>query len=415
MGISFFSSILTARVLGPEGRGIVAAVQLAATLSSEISQLGLSAAFIYRVRTTTETHPLTTLGSCAALVALTSALTSATIAHQSGGIIASHAGLTLCLSLGLAVYTFFQNSLQVEPSLNYYNAYRILNGVGCLFLFLGLWQFYSLTPVAALAAQTATTYIVLAFSTTSLVTLLIKDRQRLEGNARTQPNIGRTLIWGFKYHATSLTGLAINNIDKLVIYFRASLGDLGAYAAAYAVSRTITVFQQSISTTLFSRYAGESEELLDSATAFCFRMTFLPLLALSIALGLASNWLLYFLFGSQYVSIAPAFAVLLIDSVFAGSSWVLAQRFNASGRPAVVFARQVPSLLFVAATIPFLPDSNLPLWIALSVLSGSVIRLWLSMAMYRWVLNRPAPNVMPRKQEVLQAIKLLSGWSRTRG
>lgn len=404
--LGFATTLIAARGLGPDGRGILAAILLSATLVGELAQLGLAPAFVYGMRAYPGFPANATLMRCICLIAAVAAVTALISTHLIGGIVSSMQGTVVALTIGIALFSFLQNALQIDPSLKFYNAFRLLNAAGLVSILAALWSAGMLSATTALHAQAALLFTMALAAGVALFRFSAEHQPENRQGHPAHSAFARTLRYGGTYHVATLSGLMINNVDKIVLYFRGSIGELGAYAAAYAASRALTMLQQSISTTLFAHFAGADEKNLDRTTSFCFRVTFLPLLIVASITAVASPSLMRILFGSAYIMVAPAFAVLLIESVVGGASWVLAQRFHASGRPMAVVARQLPSLLTILIATPFLPPENLTLWIALTVLAASLIRLILSLAMYKLILHQPVPALLPTGEDFKRARKM---------
>jgi antigen flippase len=121
-----------------------------------------------------------------------------------------------------------------------------------------------------------------------------------------------------------------------------------------------------------------------------------------------SPLLIPLVYGKAFASMAIPFAILLFECVIAGASWTLAQRFNAGGRPGLVFFRQFISVIPVFAALPFLPHENIHIYLSGLMLIGAILRLVVTLGIYPFVLAEPMPRMLPYRADITSALKLLS-------
>ncbi|RZS47485.1 O-antigen/teichoic acid export membrane protein [Sphaerotilus mobilis] len=208
-------------------------------------------------------------------------------------------------------------------------------------------------------------------------------------------------IYAGHQHITALIGVLLSNIDKIVILEIGRPDEVGFYALAFALSRQIAMVQDSVSISLFSRYAGKDNSTLSENVLKAFRTTFMPMLIVSTLAALASPWMIPTIFGSAFAACALPFSILAFEAVIGAGSWTLAQRFNAGGRPGLVALRQVTSLLPVFIGIFFLPEQDESSYLASLMLLGSFTRLLATILIYPLVLKEPPPRLLPTKQDLL--------------
>lgn len=403
--VGFFTSVITARILGPEGRGLLSAALLIATLAAGLSQFGLANSFIYhrgagRKFGYEKLLALSLLFICATATALAVA----------GTRVSEYAGLHehFALILGLAGFTAAQNYLmtlsQLRANLGFFNLMRF-----------GLVFGNALGLLVLLAVSSAIGYEDILYAQLLVVAVLVPIglawAQRAIADPATPP-AGEDGRWpgifryGLNHHGTVFLGIVLLNFDKIVLLKMGTVVQYGFYALAFTTSRLIGALQEAVSTALFARFAGKDVEQLSLGVRTAFRVTFLPMLLVA-ALGAAfSPWLIVLVFGQAFAPMAAPFSVLLFECVIGGASWMLAQRFNADGRPGMVFVRQLVSVLPVFAAIPFLPEHNIHLYLAGLMLMGAVLRLLVTLMLYPLALKEAVPDLLPRMAD-LRALRLL--------
>ena len=107
------------------------------------------------------------------------------------------------------------------------------------------------------------------------------------------------------------------------------------------------------------------------------------------------------IFGSEYYDAIHPFGILVFECVISSTGWILAQRFNVSGKPGLVLLRQIISILplFLISIFPI--DGSVVIYISLILLSCSLLRLLITIIQYKFVLNEPIPSFIPHKRHYL--------------
>jgi O-antigen/teichoic acid export membrane protein len=403
----FFSSVITARILGPEGRGLLSAALLIATLAAGVSQFGLANSFIYhRGAGWRFGYEKLLAGSLLAICLLAAVLAAAGLGlseypelHGQLPLVAGLAGFT-------AAQTYLMTLSQLRAGLGFFNFMRFGLVFGNVLALLALLAFAgSIDYRDILHAQLLVAAILVPIGLLWARQVLVErvaDGTRAEEEGR-----WRDLFrYGLNHHGTVFLGLVLLNFDKIVLLKMGTVVQYGYYALAFTTSRLIGALQEAISTALFARFAGKDVEHLSAGVRAAFRVTFLPMLLVA-ALGAAlSPWLIVLLFGAAFAPMAAPFSVLLFECVVGGASWMLAQRFTAGGRPGMVFVRQLVSVLPIFAAIPFLPEHNIHLYLAGLMLMGAMLRLLVTFALFPLALKESVPEILPRMAD-LRALRLL--------
>lgn len=404
--ISFISSVITARILGPEGRGLLSAALMIGSLAAGVSQLGLANSFVYHFGAARAFPYLRLLFFSLLAVGLVAAALAWGGVHLSDkpqlwlvlpGILA----LALCM----ATQTYFFSLSQLHADLHFFNQLRFSLVLFNLVLLLPVvWIFDTVTFQQLLYAQ------LLVAAGLTLVGLYWARKNRVwrmdEATASAAPV--EIVRYGLHQHGTVLLGLLLLNYDKLVLLNRGSLVEYGYYALAFGTSRLIGAVQDAVSVALYARFAGKDIEQLGEKVRTAFRLTFLPMLLLAAIGAALSPWLIVGVYGHKYAAMALPFSILLFECVIGGASWTLAQRFNAGGRPGLVLVRQFISVVPVFAAMPFLPEKDVYVYLALLMLAGASLRLAVTMIMYPGSLKEPVPSVIPTRQDLRMVRALLT-------
>lgn len=406
-GIGFFASVITARILGPEGRGLLSAALLVATLAAGVAQFGLANSFVYHKgagRRFGYGHLLVVSLLFVSVLAVVLAM----IGLQMSGDARLRGQLVLIASLAgcVAAQTYLMTLSQLHAGLGFFNLMRfgLVGGnlAGLLFL-LAAFDAIDFRQIV-IAQLVVAAGLVFAGLVWANKTLPQPDT----------PSQGRTTRWrevffyGLSHHGTVFLSIVLLNFDKIALLKMGTMVQYGFYALAFTTSRLIGAVQEAISTALYARFAGRDLEQLSQGVKAAFRITFLPMLVVAGIGAALSPWLIVQVFGDAFASMAAPFAILLFECVIAGASWMLAQRFNAGGRPGIVFVRQLISVLPIFLVLPFLPQQNIHVYLSALMLIGAVLRLAVTLGLYPLILKEGIPGLLPTPSDLRTLRTLLS-------
>lgn len=350
----------------------------------------------FRVAYDTSSAITTALSVCMALVAFNFFLK-----QETTGI-----WMAACYAAAVSLTVFCGFCAQLESSLRAYNTARLALPVLVL---LSL----------ATAAATNSMNLRVAIATQALATLLVAsgtwaylrwELRRTHGESNPTTDIGpagagTTLVkLGLKFHATTIAGILATNVDKIYLISRATASDLGIYSIAFSTSRILSSLYESMATSLYSRYGGHSDPNSTDVVIQVFRATFIPMMTLAIALGLIGPALIPLVFGHKFSGAAIPFAILLIESILSGSSWMLAQKFNIDGKPGLVAIRQIASIAPILIAVPFLPNHNLISWLAFVMAISGCFRLFLTIFFMMKLEKSSLRDLTPTLRESIDLI-----------
>jgi O-antigen/teichoic acid export membrane protein len=404
VALGFVYSVMLARMLGPEDRGIYGSILMIATLISGISQLGLAQGYVYKSRKTNKNAFAFLLYSCAVITLISLLTLWLTHAYFMPIELAPFYFLVVLLALLTSLNSFFQNSAQIDTKLYSYNVMKamipIINIILLCLCFYLLNNYLSV--ITCVFIIITTTLISLAFLGNST---LIKEWHNAQ---KSSLKIKNAIGYSLKIYGISLVGIFINSIDKIVLLANGTMQEFGIYGVAYGLSRLIGIIPETISTIIYSRFAGYSEKELSEFINITFSCLFLPLLSVCIILAGLSTWFIPLIFGPEYKDSILPFIFLLCECVIASLGWLLSQRFNASGRPGLVLLRQIVSIIPLILICFYDFHQNILITVSVALLVSAILRLIITLLVYRKILNEPPPRLYPTKIEIkliLTAIK----------
>lgn len=405
--LGFLSSVITARILGPEGRGLLSGALLIAMLSANASLFGLANSFIYHKGAG---RPFDYRGFMI-LSLLFVAVFSVLLAWLGMGItgeaqLHDQIGLILLMTGVSAGQGYFYGLSQLHDRLRFFNLMRFLLIAGNLLLLLLL----VLTLDEVHFKDILIAQIVVSGLLTVLGIFWAKKHEVWNGVAPGgEPATWRSVLgYGASHHGTVLLSLLLVNFDKIALLSIGTIVEYGFYALAFTTSRLIGAVQEAVSTALYSRFAGRNVDELSHHVRGAFRLTFVPMLILAAIGAALSPWLIVWVYGESFASTTIPFAILLFECVITGASWTLAQRFNAGGRPGLVFVRQLISVLPVFLALPFLPRQDIHIYLSALMLVGAALRLIVTLGLYPLALKERIPKMLPTSSDCVAAFRLFT-------
>ena len=403
------TGILTARALGPSGRGELAAMILWPLFMASATTLGVPSSLIYHLRKhlgsgAAECNRLVTGGFVMAMVMGVLAAAVAALAlpwwlHQySPGVI--RAAQWFLMTVPLCSVTLAGRAvLEAEHDFSASNAIQILTPLvtlAGLLVFLGI---HLLSPYTAAIAYIAASLPAFGYMLSRI------HRTGLRAARIRFAVMRRLLQYGIRSYGIDLLGTLALQVDQVLVVSLLSAGAMGSYVVVLSLSRMLNVFQQSVVMVLFPKAAGHPADTVIAMTGNAVRTSGLVTAVCGVFVCLTGPTLLRLLYGAEYVGAVDAMRILVLEAILSGVVFVLAQAFMALNRPGVVTILQAVGL---SLSIPMM------LWLiprygiygaAISLLVSTMARLVFVTAGFRIFLKVSPPRLLPGWND----IRLLAG------
>jgi len=403
------TGILTARALGPAGRGELAAMILWPLFMASATTLGVPSSLIYHLRKhlgsgAAECNRLVTGGFVMAMVMGVLAAAVAALAlpwwlHQySPGVI--RAAQWFLMTVPLCSVTLAGRAvLEAEHDFSASNAIQILTPLvtlAGLLVFLGI---HLLSPYTAAIAYIAASLPAFGYMLSRI------HRTGLRAARIRFAVMRRLLQYGIRSYGIDLLGTLALQVDQVLVVSLLSAGAMGSYVVVLSLSRMLNVFQQSVVMVLFPKAAGHPADTVIAMTGNAVRTSGLVTAVCGVFVCLTGPTLLRLLYGAEYVGAVDAMRILVLEAILSGVVFVLAQAFMALNRPGVVTILQAVGL---SLSIPMM------LWLiprygiygaAISLLVSTTARLVFVTAGFRIFLKVSPPRLLPGWND----IRLLAG------
>ncbi|MEW5985863.1 MAG: oligosaccharide flippase family protein [Chloroflexota bacterium] len=397
--------ILAARLLGPAGRGELAAAIVWAGVLGTVAQLGMPQALIYHTARDAEATP--------------------TIFTTALGLLLAQSAAVILLGQLLVSLTLARWQPAVAPAVRYY-----LLSIPCTLLSTylcaiaqGLRRFHLASLVRTAMAATYILALVVAFAwrwqgagdvlalflalqaATALILLLIF--LRLYGSGRLDGVRLRELIgYGLKAAGGDVAWIANARLDQFVMSAFVSPSALGQYAVAVSYATTLFPLSGALAMVLFPHVANGRRGQAGGRIKRALAWNLVVSAAGAIVLALVSPLLLPWLFGVEFQAAVWPAVLLLGGTVILGSNYVLSDGLRGLGRPALPSAAQLMGVgVTVVGLLLLLPVLGIMGAAVASVLSYGVALLYLAWGLRR-VLDTDGQARSGDRLEPIQAIDI---------
>lgn len=400
MALNLATGVLTARLLGPEGRGAFAAISIWLMIPALLAVAGLQNALVYEGGRDRAQRPAATVG--ALLLATAAFAPMAAVCLPLAGWLLRDYGPSVVAAARWALVASVVNVWVViaRQSLLAARDYAAFNLFTACFTGLYLVSLVALgllgvlTPQSAVAAQLLGTAFVLGVWVPRLTAgwrgaVLLPPRRLLHGLA------------GYGLRAAPADALAAvgGQMDRVVLVGLIAPAELGLYAVAVAFASVLSVLQTAVSSVMLTDLSGRPHGEIEPFVHRGFRMLLWLLVACCCAVLFVDRALLHLVYGSAFVGAVPVFRVLLLAASLSCLCALLAQAFLASGAPAAPSKAQAAAFACSAAGMFALAPAYGALGAAAALAAGDLVRLALLLVGLRRVGIAP-PSPWPRRSDL---------------
>jgi O-antigen/teichoic acid export membrane protein len=330
------TTVLTARVFGPTGRGELTIATLLATLMVTLGSLGLGSAATYQMARA-ERAKSVVLGNS---VLLGLALGLLLVAVGSGVVVFGHKTLhgvpASYLLLSMLVVPFalaLANIQSVYLGLQRFREYNRVTvaqaALPLLLIGVALLAFGGGVRAAIIATAVSAALLMLAYLATSSRAIGIRWRPD-------RGYIKAAFSYGVRVHIGNVLGFLGYRLDVFILDAYKSTAAVGLYSAGVVIAERLWMPSQAVSTALFPRIAEEKDESVRRSITPLIARNTLWLTAVFAALFFVfSNPIVTLLYSSKFGQSAGVLRYLLIGIVAFGPARVLGNDIAARGRPLV--------------------------------------------------------------------------------
>jgi len=330
------TSVILARVLGPEGRGIYALAILLPSLIVTFGNLGIGPATVYYVAQG-EFRRQEILGNNVLLsvgiggIGIVAGLIVVLFFRENvfPGVAPGYLLLALVLVPVQVFFSYVRYVLLGAQRIKEFNYVQIVQSV----LFLGF------VALALLGLKAGVNGAILAGLFTWLVVdaLVFHLARRVAGGVNFKPNISymkRATTYGIQAHLANILGFLNYRVDMFLVNGFLGPAAVGLYAVGVGLVEKLWMISQAASTVLFPRVAAETDEQRRKEFTPLVARTVLWTTALgALLLALFSRWIVLLLYSEAFLPTVSALQALLVGIVALSAGRVLSNDIAGRGFP----------------------------------------------------------------------------------
>ncbi|MHB1431812.1 MAG: glycosyltransferase, partial [Streptosporangiaceae bacterium] len=346
VALGLFTGIVTARVLGPAGRGELALIVLVPAIGTIAGSLGIEYGTYYLWHTSGGRLRPHLLAAAAAVTAISGTVFGTAgfiiirlLEPQAGARLGLLAAAGVPLSIANAVLTM---ALMAQHRVTAYNLSRLAGPVVYAVAVAGLWRAGTLGVASAVLAWFASLLVTV---TIDIVLVARSAGGRPLWDARVTR---RSAGYGLRSYVGTLAQYGTLRLDQVLLVALAGNGALGLYYAAVSLGEFVLQIANNIGSAMMAKLGGrprDDQRRLALTTVILVGLSATGAAALLMAYGAD---VITLLLGRAYLPGLPALRILLPGSVLLAVARILNGYFIAVGE-AQVFARA--SLASLAVTI----------------------------------------------------------------
>jgi O-antigen/teichoic acid export membrane protein len=341
---------LLAHALGPEGRGMYAAVAAPLSLAPAVLGFGLPT-FVTR-ESAMGVRPGRILGSVGPFLLLAGALGMLLAPFAADAFGRGRSAVHDPLLIGLLLTPIVLLSVVSFGLANGAQNWRIVTFARLAPAVIGLTGIAGLSLLGTLTVRNAAAVLIVGSVSGLLPAVLLLargGRVRFESSLATKAVRFAPAAWLWQ-----LGSLTNARLDQVLMISLSSTRQLGLYAVAVTIGGLCTTFVGAVGTVLLPRMVAGDAALLIRA----FRLTVTLTVFGTLALALVTPVLLPLMFGSGFFDAVPMALILLAAGVPAAGSAVLLSALFAGGAPRWAAYGEATGLLVTVGALLLL----LPLW-----------------------------------------------------
>ncbi len=379
--LNLISGIITARLLGPMGKGELTAIILWPSMLSAIGSLGITESLVYY--SGKDRNRIPQLFSCAMIFVIFQSIILMTAGYYLIPIFLKQYSLPIIqickkylLFIPLNLAALYQLSLlQGVMKFKKFNLIRItvvaLYVLGiCLLVIVGK---ITVINVAFMWLLSNLFTLILTF------TLILKEKLLLERGAKKFWLPNKTIIkdlfsYGWRVHLGNISGVMNMKLDQMLMSAFLTPVMLGYYAISTTIAGIVTLIPNAFSFVAFPSITNKSEKQDKQRlyAKYCRFNIFLTAVVCVIVF-LSTYWLIPFLYGEAYIKSIKPCQILTATMFFAGCSLVIAAGLKALGKPLVSSKAELIRLIVSVMVLPLLLTKFQIIGAAIATLIASFI------------------------------------------
>jgi len=394
LALNLATGILTARYLGPTGRGELAAIIMWPQIFAFALTLGLPSSLLYNLKCFPDREsPLfsstlllgSAMGGLAVILGIL--LVPAWLIEYSPETVRWAQWGMLAAPIAL-FHVILISAMLAREEFGLYNFARAVPPLLAMFLLVILVLAGRLTSFSAAVATLVSPAPACLWMTWRLWRAYRPRLQELTTSSKL------LLSYGLRSYGVDLLGTLTNQADRLIVVGFLDPGMMGLYVVAMNLSQVLNTFPTAVVSVLFPKASGRPGKEVVALTGRAVRVS-LSCTALLATIGtMLGPYVLERLYGPEFLPAVAVMRILLIEATLRGAIWILAQAFMAMGSPGLVtlfqgvgLALSVPLLLWLVPVYGLVGAGY-------ALLIATAARLVMVLVCFPLVLNHAPPRLL---------------------
>jgi enterobacterial common antigen flippase len=393
MALNILTGVITARSLGPDGRGEQAAIAMWPQLLAYLAMLGTRSSLVYYWKR----EPERSDSYLTAALLLSSGLSVLAciigyiglpywLSNYSQEIIFASRCFLVTVPFAL-ISSILLSVLEIRGNFRYANILSQASVWGTLFFLLFFTTFFEFNPILGALAYALPT--VPTFFWTAWLVL-----RKFNPNFDKLAFYGRSLLgYGLRSYGVDLLGIFSSQLDQIFIVSQLSPRAMGIYAVALSITRVLNITQHSLITVLFPKIAAQPLDYVVKHVGQAARLSAGVTTIFGISIAITCAPLVSALYGKDFSETVNIVRILVLEVLLGSTTWVLAQSFMALGKPEMVTVLQAVGISSNIPLMMFLIPRYQMTGAAVSLLISAFIRLVFIILSYPLFLKVRPPSL----------------------
>lgn len=358
LALGTFVSVIIARSLGPEGKGVYTVATLFSHLVVTLGSLGLPSAATFYVakRSYTRQEILGNTVLVGLLTGFLGMIVGSIIVIFAGqyilpGISQEYLMLAILAIPGNMLLIHLQHILLGAQHIKEYNIVTLIQSFFLLTLItLFLWIF-KMGVFGALAAT------ILSWIFTSIFTfmLVIKINNGIELKINFS-YLKNALKYGHNIYIATILRLLSLRVNLFLTNAFLDPTSVGLYSISVGLAEKLWLISHAAATVLFPKIVMEEDKVRKEFTPIVARTVLWIMILTAFIIFLSSQWLISFLYSQTFLPAATPLKILLLGTVSVGLSQILGNDIAGRGRPILnVYANIVSFVSITVLSILWIP------------------------------------------------------------
>jgi O-antigen/teichoic acid export membrane protein len=398
--MNLLMGVLTARTLGPAGRGEQSAMTLWPALLPYVLTLGMPAAIRYCMRREPDRRrEFYTVAIAVAVIMSAVAfgvgilLLPISLRTYSPQIVHA-AQLLMLFAPEVMISLVFTAMLETLGDFSIANVTRYVPVALTLAALAVMAVTHTMTPIASAVAYLAPpvlTAVWIGWRLREFFAPQLFDPR---------PSLRVLGSYGVRSYGIDVLTTLSQQIDQVLVIGILSAKSMGVYVVALSASRVLQILHSGVVTVLFPSASGLEPDRVLAMVGRAARVSSIIAVPAAIALAATIPVLIRLFYGVSFAEAIPIAQVLTLEALIGGLVSVLAQTFMALGRPGIVTILQALGLsVALPCMLVLMPRLGL-MGAAVSLLISTCARLVFLLIAFPKILHVRLPNLIPNADDV---------------